>query len=182
MDAIALLTQRQSMPQLVMPAPEGEHLEVILKAGMRVPDHGGLQPWRFTLVEHDGLHKLADIFVDAFKQSGAEQAKLDKAAKMPFRAPLIIIVSSRFQDHPKVPKSEQLIAAACSVQAMQMAAFALGYGAMWRTGELAYNDKVKRALNISLDNEIVGFLYIGTPARQLPVKAEKPYTEFVSYL
>ena len=43
-----------------------------------------------------------------------------------------------------------------------LAATALGYGSMWRTGPNAYNPHVKRALGLSEGCDIVGFLYLGT--------------------
>jgi nitroreductase len=100
---------------------------------------------------------------------------------MPFRAPMIIVVSTEFVDHGKVPKQEQLIAAGCGAHAMQMAAVALGYGAMWRTGELAYNAKVKQGLAIKEHDEIVGFLYIGTHGKEQVLKASKSFDNKVSY-
>lgn len=183
MDSLELLLHRQSNPALAAPAPVGEHFENILKAGMRVPDHAGLVPWHFTVVQGQALATLANIYVDALKAQGVEdEAKLQKAAKMPFRAPMIIVISTKYQTHEKVPHKEQLISAGCAAHAMQMASVAQGYGAMWRTGDLAFNDDVKAALNIDVEDDIAGFLYVGTPTKQLPVKPEKPFTEHVTYL
>lgn len=182
MNAIDLLLTRQSTPQLIVPAPDKDALNTILTAGMRVPDHAALLPFHFTIVENEGLNKLSDIFVDAIKTPTTEQTKLDKTAKMPFRAPLIIIVSTKYQQHEKVPNHEQLITAGCCVHAMQMACVALGFGAMWRTGDLSLNDMVKNAVGIESHEDIVGFLYIGTKAKSLPVKPTKLYDDRVSYL
>jgi len=182
MNAIDLLLNRQSDPLLISPSPDKESIKTILSAGMRVPDHAGLTPFQFILAEGEGLNSLSEIFVDAVKLTDAEQSKLDKTAKMPFRAPLIVIVATNYQNHDKVPQSEQLITAGCSVHAMQMASFALGYGAMWRTGDLSYNDDVKKSLSIDLNEDIVGFLYIGTKAKDLAIKSSKFYDDRVSYL
>src|SRR5438132_1411994 len=46
--------------------------------------------------------------------------------------------------------------------AMMLAAVALGFNAMWRTGGLAYDELVKRALGFGPTDAIVGFLYLGT--------------------
>ncbi len=135
MNAIDLLLNRQSDPLLTTPAPNKEILQTILAVGMRVPDHAGLTPFQFSVVEKEGLQKLSDIFVNAVQSTGVDQVKIDKTAKMPFRAPLIIIISTKYKLHDKVPKSEQLITAGCCVHAMQMACVALGFGAMWRTGQ-----------------------------------------------
>lgn len=182
MNAIELLLSRQSDPLLTAPAPSQGDLKTILTAGMRVPDHAALAPFHFTVVQDEALQKLSDIYVEAVKKQGVDQAKLDKTAKMPFRAPLIIVVSTKYQEHDKVPHQEQLITAGCCTHAMQMAAFALGYGAMWRTGDLAFNNDVKVALNIDEKDDIAGFLYIGTKAKTLPTKPERYFEANVTYL
>jgi len=181
MKALDLLLYRQSNPFLQAPAPSVTELHEIISAGMRAPDHGGLQPWHFTVIKDSGLERLAQLFVETLTQQGADLAKINKAAKMPFRAPLIIVISTNYQKHEKVPEKEQLITAGCSTHAMQMAATALGYGAMWRTGILSEEPHVKSGLNIGEEQDIVGFLYIGSKSKELPLKAHKPHESFVSY-
>lgn len=182
LSAVELLLQRHSTPMLTSPAPSKSQLDIILQAGMAVPDHGALLPWQFIVAQNSGLDTLSGIFVDAVNSSEAEQAKVEKAAKMPYRAPLIIVVATQYQTHAKVPKQEQLVAAGCCVHAMQMAAFSLGYGAMWRTGDMAYSDKVKLGLAIDVQEDIVGFLYIGTETRELSAKPRKSAQDFTREL
>jgi len=180
LNSIEMLLTRQSNACLTSPAPDKSDIDIILKAGMRAPDHAGLMPWKFLVVQNQGLQQLSDIFASTVDKLNA--AKLEKTKKMPFRAPLIIVISTQYKDHEKVPKQEQLITAGCCAHAMQMAAFSLGYGAMWRTGALAYNEQVKMALSIESKEDIVGFLYIGTQSKQLSCKAAKSYEAKVSYL
>lgn len=182
MNAIELLTKRQSDPQLTSPAPNKEQLDTIFQAAVRVPDHAALAPYRFIVAQEKGLEKLAQAYVKALEEKGADQAKLDKAAKMPFRAPMVITIVTQYQEHEKVPHSEQLITAGCAAHAMQMAAYSLGLGAMWRTGDLAFNDTVKQELGIELNEDIVGFLYIGTKAKEMPEKPQKSFDDRVEYL
>ncbi|TWX51602.1 NAD(P)H nitroreductase [Colwellia hornerae] len=182
MDAKELLLQRQSNPRLIAPAPVASDLEFILNAGMRVPDHGCLSPWFFTVIKEQGLDKLSQIFEQAATAQQFTEAKIQKAKNMPYRAPLIIVVSTQYQAHDKVPKSEQAIAAGCCAHAMQMAAFSLGYGAVWRTGDFSYDPAVKRDLAIDQNNDIVGFIYIGTAENQRPIKPAKTIASHVSYL
>ncbi|WP_077341971.1 NAD(P)H nitroreductase [Pseudocolwellia agarivorans] len=181
MNSLELLLNRQSNPHLCEPAPVGDDLHHILSAGMRVPDHGCLTPWHFTVIQGEGLNTLSQHFVNAVKIDTDDAAKIEKTSKMPFRAPMIIVVSTQYKEH-KVPQQEQLVAAGCSVHAMQMMAYSLGFGAVWRTGELSYNNSVKYALNINRQDDIVGFLYIGTEKKQLPTKPVKPYESHVTYL
>jgi len=181
MNVLEFLHTRQSNPHLQGNPPDEEAIIAILKAGMRVPDHAGLTPWRFTVVKDEGLTKLSKAFKSAVISDGGDDVKIEKAAKMPFRAPLIIVISTKFHQHVKVPKQEQLIAAGCAAHAMQMAATSLNFGAMWRTGELSYHPLVKERLGIELHEEIVGFLYIGEKAKELPLKNSKALEEYVSY-
>ena len=46
----------------------------------------------------------------------------------------------------------------------------LGFGSMWRTGEFASHDEVKTGLGFAAKDEIVGFLYVGTPQKQPPAR------------
>ncbi len=183
MDALTLLLTRQSCPRLTKPAPNADQLKVILDAAARVPDHGGLTPWEFIIAEGEGLSKLADIFEAAASQQGADDDFIQKAANMPKRAPMIItVVAKTRSDISKVPEFEQQLAAGCAVMAMQQAAFAQGLGGIWRTGSFAFDETVNKELGLEVDDQIVGFLYLGTPAIEMPLKPQKDGSQFVRYL
>ncbi|NVJ51283.1 MAG: nitroreductase family protein, partial [Gammaproteobacteria bacterium] len=77
---------------------------------------------------------------------------------------------TEYQEHPKVPAIEQAISCGCAVHGMLLAAQAMGYGGYWRTGSLAFNQALKAEFGIKASDEIVGFLYLGTPL----VNVEKP--------
>lgn len=61
MDALELLVNRRSASRLTEPAPAGEQLENILRAGLRAPDHGTLQPWHFFVIEGEGRDRFSQI-------------------------------------------------------------------------------------------------------------------------
>ena len=69
------------------------------------------------------------------------EARLTKLRRMPRRAPMILVAVAVTQEHPKVPVGEQLITAGCAAHAVVQAAFAQGIGAMWRSGEMAFNPR-----------------------------------------
>ncbi|QLE85285.1 NAD(P)H nitroreductase [Shewanella sp. Scap07] len=182
MDAIELLTTRQSTPRLQQPGPTESQLDTIIAAGLRVPDHGGIQPFEFIIAQQAGLQALADHFVAAAKAEGGDEELLEKCTKMPFRAPMVITIVAKVTAHPKVPALEQQLAAGCAVMAMQQAAFALGLGAIWRTGGLAFNRHLHQQLELVDADQIVGFLYIGTPAVKAPSKPSRKADNVVRYL
>ncbi|MCW8328327.1 NAD(P)H nitroreductase [Photobacterium sp. SDRW27] len=182
MDALSLLLNRRSLPKLMEPAPQGEELENIFRAGLRAPDHAALTPWRFIVSHGEGMQRLADILVEAAKADGAEPAVVEKAAKAPYRAPMVITVVAKVTEHDKVPVIEQHLSAGCAVQAMQMAAVAQGFSGYWRTGKWAYHPVVREALGVQGDDLIAGFLYLGTPGCREAKVFERDLTQFVEYL
>ncbi|KRP61811.1 NAD(P)H nitroreductase [Pseudomonas trivialis] len=165
MQALDALLNRVSVPRLLEPAPTQEQRDVLFAAAMRAPDHGQLRPWRFLTVEGAAREHMGTLLAEAALLNDAEapQAAIDKARNGPLRAPLVVVVIARLQAHFKVPKSEQLLAAACAAHGILLAAYAQGIGAVWRTGELSYSPHVAKGLGLVEGEEVIGFLYLGTP-------------------
>lgn len=179
MEALDALLNRVSVPRLTEPAPNAAQREALFQAALRAPDHGQLRPWRFITIEGQGRDKLGELFASALQAKGdASQAALDKARAMPLRAPLLIVVVARLQEHFKVPKSEQRLAAGCAAHGILIAAHAQGIGAVWRTGDMAFDAHVHQGLGLDANEELIGYLYVGTPAaepRTAPVLATEDY-------
>jgi nitroreductase len=47
---------------------------------------------------------------------------------------------------------------------------AQGYASMWRTGAWAESALFKQKIGLKAEDEIAGFIYIGTAARELPLR------------
>lgn len=80
MDALELLMTRRSASRLVEPAPAGEQLQNILRAGMRAPDHKTLQPWQFFVIEGEGRERFAAVLEKGAIASGSDE-KAGKSAQ-----------------------------------------------------------------------------------------------------
>ncbi|HET8706429.1 MAG TPA: nitroreductase family protein [Pseudomonadales bacterium] len=185
MDLIQGILTRSSNPKLVSPAPQPEQLNTVIRCGARAPDHGRMRPWRFVVVEGEGLAQLGAVFEAATLQDNpqAETAALARARSLPLRAPMIIMVAAVTAENPKVPRIEQIIAAGAAAQNIQLALHALGYGCMWRTGAMAAHPHVKSFFKLKSEDEIVGFLYVGTidgEPRAVVEEAVENYLEFMS--
>nr|WP_314480402.1 nitroreductase family protein [uncultured Pseudomonas sp.] len=175
MEALDALLNRVSVPRLTDPAPNDAQREALFQAALRAPDHGQLRPWRFLTIEGQARERLGEVFASAVDKRGdASEAALSKARAMPLRAPLLIVVIARLQDHPKVPVLEQQLAVGCAAHGILIAAHAQGIGAVWRTGDLAFDAHVHQGLGLAENEELLGFLYVGTPMtepRTAPVLA-----------
>ncbi|WP_435930035.1 NAD(P)H nitroreductase [Dryocola sp. BD613] len=163
MDALDLVLNRRSASRLADPAPTGEALENIFRAGMRAPDHGALQPWRFIVIEGEGRERFSKVLEQAAIAEALDEKGIEKARSAPFRAPMIIAVVAYCDDDHKVPVWEQVVSAGCAVMAMQMAAVAQGFNGIWRSGIWTESEAVREALHCREQDEVVGFLYLGTP-------------------
>ncbi|MCS2172614.1 NAD(P)H nitroreductase [Scandinavium sp. TWS1a] len=176
MDALELLVNRRSASRLAEPAPEGETLENILRAGLRAPDHGTLQPWQFFVIEGEGRERFSQLLEKGAVNAGQDDKAIDKARNAPFRAPLIIAVVAKCTPDHKVPVWEQEMSAGCAVMAMQMAAVAQGFNGIWRSGPLTESPVVREGLQCREQDKIVGFLYLGTPQLKASTTVSIPDT------
>lgn len=174
MNAIDVLKTRVSHGKLTEPGPSEAIRSEIESCALRAADHGNLRPWRFLYIEGLGRKALGELFLKASKVLGdtLSDAQEQRYLAMPMRAPCIYVAIARIVEHPKVPRDEQMMTAAAATQNMINAAFALGVGAYWRSGDLATNNDVKQGLGLAENELIIGFVYMGTPlipGREAPV-------------
>lgn len=168
MDALAAISVRRSVGRLQAPGPEGADLDAILAAGAAAPDHEGLRPWRFVVLSGSAKTSFSEVMAATYtarcRAAGEEptEGQVSKERQKLGRAPVVVVVAAHLRDHPKVPREEQLASAAAAAQNILLAATALGFGSMWRTGPAAYDSAVKAALGLGEEDAIVGFLYLGT--------------------
>jgi nitroreductase len=167
-EAIEVLFARRSTGRLVAPAPAGADLRTILRAAAAAPDHERLRPFRFTVLEAEAKDAFGEVLATAYDlRVGAAAiepvpAKREKERTKLGRAPLVLVVSAVRQPSSVVPWEEQLAAAAAAAQNACLAATALGFGSMWRTGDPSYDANVKAALGLEKRDAIVGWLYLGS--------------------
>ena len=93
----------------------------------------------------------------------------------------IILVNS-FKEHPKVPAIEQKLSTATAAQNIMLALNAMKYSCIWRTGKLAFNKSIQKSIGLNENQEIIGFIYVGTETgkkKQIPTLG---IDEFVAYL
>lgn len=182
MEAIDLLLGRVSVTRLSEPAPTEEQRDVLFRAALRAPDHALLRPWRFLTIEGAAREQLGELFAQALQQGGeVSEEALDKARRMPMRAPLLIVAIASPKPHPKVPESEQLLAVGSAVHGLLLAAHAQGIGAVWRTGEFSYDAHVALGLGLLEQERIIGFVYLGTPEGPLRTPPVLEPHEFVQH-
>jgi len=171
-EPLSLLLQRHSTPsrQLGEPAPDKDVLKALLKAAIRVPDHGKLVPFR--LIKLKGKSKLhfgeqvADIA--ARNEPDMSESKLDKERHRYTFAPLVLVLVACIDRSSKVPAIEQQLTAGCVAQNILLGAYELGIGAQWLTGWAAYDPAVAALLKLKDNEQVIAFIHMGTPQIDVP--------------
>lgn len=160
-----LLRRRSANAQdLHAPGPSETELEIILKAAMRVPDHGKLVPWHFVVFQGEGSVQAGAKLRAIFKEEnpGASEERLRVEETRFSRSPVVVGVVSRMRMGNK-PLWEQILSAGAVGMTLSLAAHASGYGASWITEWPAFHPEFKAYLGLDARDHIAGFIHLGTP-------------------
>lgn len=172
MTAFDALMHRRSVPSRLLgePGPSDAQIRSMLGAALRVPDHGKLAPWRFLLIRGKARQVLGDrLAARALAlDPQAPAAAIDKdRARFSF-APLVVAVIAAPVAGHKVPVIEQLMSGGAVCFALLQAAQGLGFGAQWLTGWAAYDREILTGLGLAPDEQLLGFIHIGTATGEAP--------------
>jgi nitroreductase len=171
-EVLAFLATRRSTSALTLvePAPSAAELETLLRLATRVPDHGKLTPWRFVILEGEAKARFA-ARLEALALSRGDQTAATKLGKLKVPPLAVAVISA-----PKpgnIPEWEQLLSAGAVGATLLYATLAMGYGANWITDWYAYDAQAKAILDLSGDEQVAGFLLMGTP-REPALERERP--------
>ena len=179
---LSFLRARRSVTAANMPAggPDQDTLHAILSAGIRVPDHGKLAPWRIVVFEGEACAAFGrDVLRPAFaanQRTDAPETTLALEAARFERAGVVLAVLSTPTVPHKIPLWEQQLSAGAVCQTLLIAAQAEGFAAQWLSEWTAFDPDVRAALNCSGENDqIAGYIYIGGKASN---DSDRPRPDF----
>ncbi|MRH29390.1 nitroreductase [Microbacterium sp. SYP-A9085] len=153
MTAFDAVRARRSWSKVTDAAPTHDELLPLVAAAGRVADHSSLRPWRLIELRGEDRERLGR----AINRSAGEKG----ASSKPLRAPLLIAVVVSYRPSEKVPRWEQVAAAAGVAHTLSLLLDEAGWGVIWRTGRWTRTDAVA-ALHGLRDNErLLGWLYVG---------------------
>ncbi|WP_430391003.1 nitroreductase family protein [Dyella sp. 20L07] len=169
---LSFLQQRHSSPsrQLGEPGPDEATLQALLEAAIRVPDHGKLVPFRLILLRGDAKLAFGDQLaaMSLRLQPDLPESKREKERTRYQFAPLVVAVVAHVDPTSKVPVIEQQLSAGCVAYNLLLGAEMLGFGAQWLTGWAAYDHEVAGLLGLKDNEQVVGFVHIGTTQIDVP--------------
>lgn len=165
MDIFEAVQNRQSISRVKQDPVSRELIEKVLSAAVQAPNHFRVRPWRFVVLTGAARQQLGDVMAQSLlaRQPESLDSALAAERARPLRAPVLIAVGVDRPSEPKVSEIENICATAAAVENMLLAAYALGLGAMWRTGPAAVDPAVKKFLGFDPDQQLIAFVYIGYP-------------------
>jgi nitroreductase len=159
-----------------------DDLDDILSCGVRVPDHGALNPWELIVIKGDAKLRIGnDILAKEYHLNNPEASVDDinfERSRL-CRASVVIAVLFKPVSHSKIPFWEMQLSSGAVCSNLLIAAQSLGYAAQWLTEWYAYNNSMIKELGGNPDTDkIAGFIYIGDKDKT-PIERRRPSKEKV---
>ncbi|HLG64767.1 MAG TPA: nitroreductase [Ktedonosporobacter sp.] len=172
------IRQRRSIGKMTDQPPTRWQIERMLEAATHAPNHHKVEPWGFFVLAGKARNELGEIMATSLAarmtDTTGEKAQtiLSKERAKPLRAPVLIIVAAERPRQDNVIAIENVEATAAAVQNMLLAGEEMGLACMWRTGDAAYDPRVKQWLGLASEDHIVAIVYVGHPA--IPWQERRP--------
>jgi nitroreductase len=149
------------------PVPR-DTLEQLFELARWAPNHQLTEPWRFRVLGPETLARLA---------AAGKPSELEKLR----RAPTLVVASARLTGDD-YQNREDVLATACAVYIVLLAATARGLASYWRTPELLRSPEGAAAVGLGDDEEFVALIHLGVPATAPAAKPRALPEEFAAFL
>ncbi len=145
-----------------------EVVEELLELARWGPNHHLTQPWRFRVLGPETFARLAAA------------GRPNEAEKLG-RAPTLVVASAKLTGDD-YQNREDVLATACAVYIVLLAANARGFASYWRTPALFETRAGREALGLADDEEFIALIHLGSPRHDPPAKERNPVEEYVTFL
>jgi nitroreductase len=157
-------THKQYGPGPVDPATLRELVDLARWA----PNHKLTNPWRFRVLGPETRRRI-------------EELAGEKEAVKLRRAPTLLLATAVPSDDP-VLAGEDVLATACAVYAILLAATSRGLASYWRTPACFREQAVREALGLDPREQVVALIHLGLPVSDPPPKDRSPVENVFSVL
>jgi nitroreductase len=143
-------------------------VEELLELARWAPNHFVTEPWRFRVLGTETFERLV--------AAGAKNERAKLA-----RAPTQIVASAHLtgDEHQN---DEDVLATACAVYIVLLAAHARGLASYWRTPKLLETPEGRAAVGLGADERFVALIHLGDRVNEPAAKPRKPVDEFTQFL
>ncbi len=165
--SLELLQLRYSVgpKYLAPPAPRWDQWQRAADLALRAPDHGGLRPFRFVVVDDVQRSALADLFARGAIQRELGAEEVGMAWSRAFNGPGLAALVARVRDDvPGVPAHEQWLSVGAALMNFLNALHLMGFGAKALSGASVSDPAVCSAF--CREGEVLAnWVVVGQPTR-----------------
>jgi nitroreductase len=164
---VAIRTRRSQKLFEPEPVPR-ETVASLLELARWAPNHFLSEPWRFRVLGPETFERLV--------AAGApnEREKLG-------RAPTLIVASAKLTGDDYQDR-EDVLATACAVYIVLLAAHARGIASHWRTPKLLRSPAGRAAVGLADDEQFVALIHLGRAKATPPDKPRRPLEAYAEFL
>jgi nitroreductase len=166
-DLLDILALRYSVgPKfLAPPAPTAVQWQRAAQLALRAPDHGGLRPFRFVIVDDSQRAALSELFARDAIRRGHGADEVDKARARAFNGPGLVAVVGRVRDGvADVPVHEQWLCIGAALMNFLNALHLMGFGAKALSGASVSDPDIRSAFCTEAET-LVSWVVAGRPTR-----------------
>ena len=163
------LRLRRSHSKVTEEAPSHEQVAELIEVLASVADHSALRPWRVIEIRGKARTAVGRSLAEA---SGNDPETMIAKAH---RASLLLAVVVTPRESEKVPLWEQEAVATGVAHNLGLLLHEAGWGTIWRSGLHTRSAPVHRAHQLSPDEYLLGWIYVGgIPERDQKPKPRRP--------
>jgi hypothetical protein len=180
-EAIEMLALRYSVgPKfLAPPAPTAAQWQRAAALALRAPDHGGLRPFRFVIVDDAQRSALSELFVRDAIRRGHVAVEVDRARSRAFNGPgLAALVGRVREDVVGVPPHEQWLCIGAALMNFLNALHLMGFGAKALSGASVSDPDIRSAF-CAEGETLVSWVLAGRPTRTAHPKRDDTATPII---
>jgi nitroreductase len=140
----------------------------ILENATHAPSHKQTEPWRFNVFSGEGLKYFAEQQASIYnKYSGTsfKEGRYKKLLEYPLQSSHVIAIGMKRNEKKILPEIEEIEAVACAVENIFLSVTAYGLGCYWTTAGITYMEEAKPFFDLSPEDKLLGFLYLGYVAK-----------------
>ena len=171
---LELLALRHSVgPKFLKPpAPTSAQWQRAAALALRAPDHQGLRPFRFVVVEDAQRPALAELFAQGARRRGLDSVAVTKARARADNGPGLAAMVVRVREvGPEVPPHEQWLSAGGALMNFLNALHLMGFGAKAVSGTSVSDPDIRAAF--CAEGEVLAtWIVVGQPTRAVHPKGK----------